>query len=140
MIQGKIAKLMSLTALTSVLALTACGPAEKQSSTPAVKQSARANIETVSTKNILAADQTPQDWLTYGGTYKEQRHSKLTQISVDNIKELGPAWTYDFDEARTARGVEATPIVVDGVMYVTGAWSIVYALDAKTGEELWVYV
>ena len=51
-------------------------------------------------------------------------------------KDLGVAWTYDLE---TSRGVEATPIVVDGVMYVTSAWSIVYALDAKTGKELWVY-
>ena len=137
--QSKIAKLMSVTALTGALALTACIGAEKQAPITAPNNAQRANIETVSTDNILLAEQTPQDWLTYGGTYEEQRHSNLTQISTDNIKDLGPAWTYDFDSARTARGVEATPIVVDGVMYVTGSWSIVYALDAKTGEELWVY-
>ncbi|WP_371395888.1 PQQ-dependent dehydrogenase, methanol/ethanol family [Fretibacter rubidus] len=129
-------KLRHLTLISSIIALTACSNTDAPSSSDAPE---RAKIETVSTQHILAAEKTPQDWLTYGGTYDEQRHSRLTQITASNIGELAPAWTYDFDAARTARGVEATPIVVDGVMYVTGAWSIVYALDAKTGEELWVY-
>ena len=76
------------------------------------------------------------EWLSYGGTYDEQRHSTLTQINRDTVSDLGVAWTYDL---ATNRGVESTPIVVDGVMYVTSAWSIVYALDAVTGEELWVH-
>ncbi|MEN8876569.1 MAG: PQQ-dependent dehydrogenase, methanol/ethanol family, partial [Hyphomonas sp.] len=76
------------------------------------------------------------EWLTYGGTYDEQRHSSLIDVNKETVADLGVAWTYDL---ATNRGVESTPIVVDGVMYVTSAWSLVYALDAKTGEELWVY-
>ncbi len=128
-------KIKYFVALSSVFALVSCMEALD---TPS-ELVQRANIDTLSTQHILAANETPQDWLTYGGTYDEQRHSGLTQITAENIQDLSPAWTYDFDAARTARGVEATPIVVDGVMYVTGAWSIVYALDAKTGKELWVY-
>lgn len=90
----------------------------------------------VTAERLLNANSTPEEWLTYGGTYDEQRHSGLNQINLDNVDELGVAWTYDL---ATARGVESTPIVVDGVMYVTSAWSVVYALDAQTGEELWVY-
>lgn len=75
-------------------------------------------------------------WLTYGGTYDEQRHSRLTRINTGNVDRLGVAWTY---ELSTGRGVEATPIVADGVMYVTSAWSVLHALDARTGRELWVY-
>jgi quinohemoprotein ethanol dehydrogenase len=77
-----------------------------------------------------------EEWLTYGGTYDEQRHSRLTAINKQNVAQLGVAWTYDL---ATNRGVESTPIVVDGTMYVTSAWSVVYALDAKTGAEKWVY-
>ncbi|MEH6556321.1 MAG: PQQ-dependent dehydrogenase, methanol/ethanol family [Oceanicoccus sp.] len=77
-----------------------------------------------------------EEWLTHGGTYDEQRHSSLTAVNTANVDQLGVAWTYDL---KTNRGVESTPIVVDGVMYVTSAWSLVYALDAKTGEELWAY-
>jgi quinohemoprotein ethanol dehydrogenase len=84
----------------------------------------------------IKATSAQAEWLSYGGTYDEQRHSALDQINRDTISDLGVAWTYDL---ATNRGVESTPIVVDGVMYVTSAWSIVYALDAKTGEELWVH-
>lgn len=90
----------------------------------------------VTTDRLLQAAETPQDWMTYGGTYDEQRYARLSQITTENVGDLGIEWSYDL---ATSRGVEATPIVVDGVMYLTGAWSIVYALDAKTGEELWVY-
>ncbi|MEM9529427.1 MAG: PQQ-dependent dehydrogenase, methanol/ethanol family [Pseudomonadota bacterium] len=76
------------------------------------------------------------EWRYHGGTPNEERFSPLAQINRDTIARLGLAWSY---ELRTDRGVEATPLVVDGVMYVTGAWSIVYALDAATGEELWVH-
>ena len=93
-------------------------------------------LQNVNSKHIANAAATPEVWLSYGGTYDEQRFSRLEQVNQDNVKDLGVAWTYDLE---TSRGVEATPIVVDGVMYVTGSWSIVYALDAKTGKELWVY-
>lgn len=76
------------------------------------------------------------DWRYHGGTPSEERFSPLEQINPDTVDRLGLAWSY---EMRTDRGVEATPLVVDGVMYVTGAWSILYALDAATGAELWVY-
>ena len=78
----------------------------------------------------------PQNWLTYGGTLQSQRYSALDQINVGNVKQLKPAWSLDFD---TNRGQEATPIVVDGVAYVTTAWSKVYAVDAKTGKQLWYF-
>lgn len=89
----------------------------------------------VTTKRILETSP-GKEWLSYGGGYDEQRHSTLKAIDTDNVSNLGVAWTYDL---ATNRGVEATPIVVDGVMYVTSAWSLVYALDAKTGAELWTY-
>ena len=109
--------------LILVLILTGCG-------------NEPAKFADVDAQRLLNASQTPEEWLTYGGTYDEQRHSALKQINTNNVDQLGVAWTYDL---ATERGVESTPIVVDGVMYVTSAWSVVYALDAKTGQELWVY-
>jgi PQQ-dependent dehydrogenase (methanol/ethanol family) len=82
------------------------------------------------------ADLEPRNWLTYGRTYKEQRHSPLTDINQKTIDLLGLRWYADIG---TKRGLEATPIVVDGVMYVTGAWSILYAFDAVSGKRLWIY-
>jgi quinohemoprotein ethanol dehydrogenase len=78
----------------------------------------------------------PQSWLSYGGTYSEQRYSTLDKISTANVAQLGLAFSYD---TNTTRGLEATPIVVGGVIYTTGSWSIVYAVDAKTGQEIWRY-
>ncbi|MHB1207779.1 MAG: outer membrane protein assembly factor BamB family protein, partial [Rhodospirillaceae bacterium] len=74
--------------------------------------------------------------MSHGRTYSEQRFSPLTQIDTTNVGKLGLAWTY---EMREGRGAEGTPVVVDGVMYVTSAWSTVYAVDARTGKQLWVY-
>ena len=76
----------------------------------------------------------PEEWVTHGGTYEEQRFSQLNQINDSNVAQLGLAWSHEFD---TNRGQEATPIVVDGVLYTTTAWSKVYAFDARTGRELW---
>ena len=87
--------------------------------------------------DTTAIQQQPErNWLSYGRDYHEQRYSPLTQITTDNVDQLGLAWSFDTDHAR---GLEATPLVVDGVMYVTGNWSVVYALDARSGELLWKY-
>ncbi len=88
----------------------------------------------VDTARLLAAPANNADWLTHGRTYDEQRFSPLAKIHQGNVNELKLAWFYDFD---TTRGQEATPLVIDGVMYVTSAWSKVFALDARTGRELW---
>ncbi|MCP5093231.1 MAG: PQQ-dependent dehydrogenase, methanol/ethanol family [Gammaproteobacteria bacterium] len=93
-------------------------------------------VTLVDSKRLVGADNDASNWLTHGRTYNEQRFSPLAQINRDNVGELGLAWYFDVP---TRRGMEATPIVVDGRMYVTGSWSIVYALNAATGEELWRY-
>lgn len=83
-----------------------------------------------------ATDPEAGEWPSYGRDYAEQRFSPLTDIDTGNIGRLGLAWHYDF---RVGRGVQGTPLMIDGVLYATSAWSIVYALDAKTGKELWVF-
>ena len=83
---------------------------------------------------IAAADGEPGSWLIHGRTWSEQRMSPLDQIDASNVAKLELAWSFD---TKTVRGLEATPLVVDGVMYTTGTWSVVFALDARTGEELW---
>jgi quinohemoprotein ethanol dehydrogenase len=103
---------------------------------------------TLALSSSVIASQTPQtvnqqaivepggEWLSYGRTYREQRFSPLDNINRDNIGELDLAWSFKFD---TARGMEATPIVHNGVIYVSTGWSHVHALDARTGQELWHY-
>jgi len=78
------------------------------------------------------------DWAQHGNNFAEQRYSHLSQITTDNVDKLGVAWYTDI-QSRSLRGVEATPIVIDGVMYVTGPWNIVMAIDAVTGKQLWRY-
>ena len=90
----------------------------------------------VTPERIKANEETTKDWLSYNLGYDEKRHSKLNQINTGNVDELGLAWTF---ELNSKRGVESTPIVVEGVMYVTAPWSKVYALDARTGEQIWSY-
>ncbi|MFN3231558.1 MAG: PQQ-dependent dehydrogenase, methanol/ethanol family [Alphaproteobacteria bacterium] len=90
----------------------------------------------VDAERLVAADDEPGNWMSHGRTYSEQRYSPLDTISTENATQLGLAWHMDLDEIR---GIEATPIVVDGVMYTTSAWSVVHALDARTGEKLWTY-
>jgi quinohemoprotein ethanol dehydrogenase len=85
---------------------------------------------------LINADQTPSDWLSYGKNYQENRHSSLNQINKSTIDSLGLAWSIDLG---TKRGLEATPIVADGVMYFTGTWSKVYAVDIRKGEIIWTY-
>ena len=76
------------------------------------------------------------EWLNHGRTYKEQRYSPLTDINKNNVNELDLAWSFKFE---TARGMEATPILHDGVLYVSTGWSHVHAIDARSGDELWHY-
>ena len=90
----------------------------------------------VDSQRILDADKDGANWVTHGRTYSEQRYSPLDKINTGNVSQLGLAWSF---ELSTNRGVETTPIVVDGVMYVTSSWSLVYALDAKTGALKWKF-
>lgn len=81
------------------------------------------------------AAKTP-DWPSYGLDYAETRFSKLDQINAGNVKDLGLAWSYNLE---STRGVEATPLVVDGIMYVSASWSVVHAIDVRTGKKIWSF-
>ena len=99
-------------------------------------EGASTRIAQIDTARIVNADSEPGNWLSYGRDYGEQRHSPLTQVNKKSIKDLELAFSVDM---YTTRGLEASPIVVDGILYMTGSWSVVYAVDAKTGEEIWSY-
>jgi alcohol dehydrogenase (cytochrome c) len=82
------------------------------------------------------ADREAQNWLTYSGTYQSQRHTPLTQITPENVKNLELQWVF---QSQSREKFEATPIVVDGVMYTVSPPNTVVALDASTGRVFWVY-
>jgi quinohemoprotein ethanol dehydrogenase len=90
----------------------------------------------VDSVRMSRADQEPGNWMSYGRTYSEQHFSPLKLVNDQNVSHLKLAWYYDLD---THRGQEATPLVIDGVMYFTSAWSKVFALNAATGKLLWSY-
>jgi PQQ-dependent dehydrogenase (methanol/ethanol family) len=97
----------------------------------------RSSLTAAATAWLLLANTAPDvSWPVHGATPLEQRYSPLDQINEANVARLGLGWTYEFD---TNRGQEATPIVVGGVMYVSSAWSKVFALDARTGRLLWKF-
>jgi alcohol dehydrogenase (cytochrome c)/quinohemoprotein ethanol dehydrogenase len=95
-----------------------------------------AGTQRLTGQRIVAADAEPQNWLSHGRNYQETRYSPLRQIDTGNVRQLGLAWFYDLD---THRGQEATPLVVDGVIYTTSAWSKVQAFDAVSGRLLWQF-
>ncbi len=97
---------------------------------------ARPAFAGVDFERLVNADSEPGQWMSHSRDYTEQRFSALDQITTENVSDLGLAWFGDFD---TNRGQEATPLYIDGVLYVSTAWSKVYAYDARTGRELWQY-
>ena len=114
---------LKVLALAMLLPLAACG---KQVSAP----------PTTGVTDELIAKGPGAEWVTYGGDRAEQRFSPLNQINDSNASQLGLAWSADLD---TARGQEATPLMHDGTLYITTAWSMVKAYDAKTGALKWTY-
>jgi quinohemoprotein ethanol dehydrogenase len=110
--------------------LVACQPKS------APQGQARPAPPAVNAARLTNADQDSANWLTVGRTYSEQRFAPLDKINASNAKNLGLAWSLDLD---THRGQEATPLVVDGVMYSTSAWSKVQAIDPTTGKLLWQF-
>ena len=117
------------------LTLGACSRREAPPA-PAAEAAAPAARADVDGNRIVNADSEPGSWLTHGRTYSEQRYSPLDKVTTANVSTLGLAWFADLD---TNRGQEATPIVVDGVIYISTAWSKVKAYDAKTGKPLWAF-
>ena len=87
------------------------------------------------------ADREPGQWLALGRTWKGDRYSPLTQLDTASVARLGFAWEYEArsHRGRVEHGQEATPIVVDGVLYGSGPWGSVFAVDARTGRERWRY-
>ena len=115
---------------------TGCSDGERnaEGSSRSEPPQASTSISRPSNAEQAYADGGPDEWASHGRTPGEQRFSPLDRIAASNVGELGLAWT---TETETTRGMEATPLVHEGVMYVSGSWSIVIALDARTGRLLW---
>ncbi|MBY0329204.1 MAG: PQQ-dependent dehydrogenase, methanol/ethanol family [Acetobacteraceae bacterium] len=121
-------------ALLAAATLAAVSPAAAQA--PPTPDQLRAATARVDADFIRRNAATGRDWPSYGLNFSENRFSPLTGITTENAAQLGLAWSYDLG---SRRGVQATPVVVGGVMYVTASWSVVHAIDARTGARLWSF-
>ena len=139
---GTFRSSFKLCLLPGVFMLVACsGESQPDSvaSSPALNQEASVAgpaFQAVDAARIEQADAAPEEWLSHGRTYSEQRNSPLDQINRNNVSDLGLAWDFELD---TDRGQESTPLVIDGVVYFTSAWSKAYAVDARTGDMIWQF-
>jgi alcohol dehydrogenase (cytochrome c) len=106
---------------------------EKRSSAAATTSPA------ITSQDLLNGLKNPSSWLTYSGDYSGQRHSPLKQITPENAHRLSAQWTFQTETMARGRGFEATPLIIDGVLYATGPNDFAWALDARTGRPFWRY-
>ena len=119
--------------LLAMTILAGCGSGQRDAGAPAA--TATGGVGKVDAA-LLTTGGDGSDWAMTGFNYQEQRFSPLSQVNAGNVGQLGLAWFADMPDAR---GQEATPVVVDGKLFVTGPWSKVFAYDAATGAKLWEY-
>jgi quinohemoprotein ethanol dehydrogenase len=134
----KVISTTIIAALTVLLQVSGCSDSTEPA-TPVIEPEAVKEpmlVGEIDDERILNHLSEPGNWLAHGRTYEEQRFSPLTQVNKETISELGLAWYLDMG---TNRAQEATPIVADGIMFVSSAWSRVFAIKASSGEVLWKY-
>ena len=90
----------------------------------------------VTTQDLLDGLKHPGRWLTYSGDYTGRRHTPLKQITVDNVNRLAAQWTFQAEGMVIGRGFESTPLVLDGVLSITGNNNVAWAVDARTGRQI----
>jgi len=139
-------KILSKASILSLFLIAACAEKHTEevsqvsandlssSAAPTTEPRTKPNSTLVTHKTIVEASDT--GWRSHGRTYSEQRHSPVNTINTETVSDLGLEWSFDLG---SSRGIETTPIVHDGIMYVTATWNRVHALNAKTGANLWSF-
>ncbi|MGH8149019.1 MAG: PQQ-dependent dehydrogenase, methanol/ethanol family [Steroidobacteraceae bacterium] len=138
---GRAPRARGATALAAALSITgawaaAAAPISAAPRARPARQSAAHAPAAVDTTRLEAANAEPGEWMSVGRTYDEERFSPLSQINANDVSRLGLAWYANFD---TNRSQEGTPLEIDGVLYLSTAWSKVRAYDARTGRLLWAF-
>src|SRR6266481_8068286 len=133
-VKGHMKKAMMLRRMISVAALTLLlgvwTVAGQQESAPVQ----------ITDQDLLDGLKNPSRWLTFSGDYTGQRHSPLKQLTPQNVAGLVPQWIFQTDiPGLLGRGIENTPLVVDGILYVTGNNNQAWAIDGRTGRPIWNY-
>jgi PQQ-dependent dehydrogenase (methanol/ethanol family) len=114
------------------LSISICGLASAASLVTASAMAADVDF-----KRLLNADNDPDNWLSYHRTYKSWHYSPLAEINTGNVGKLKEAWSHV--ASRSVRGLQSYPLVADGILYYSGSYNQVWALDGATGEVLWQY-
>ncbi len=129
-------KRLALVVAFAVACAAAAGTASAQAPSDSASGAAAPAFTPVTWERLVNAADEPQNWLMYSATFDSQRHSRLEQVHTRNVDQLELKWAYQIPEIDRA---ETTPLVVDGVMFVTEAPSNAVALDAATGRQYWRY-
>src|SRR5882757_3844028 len=114
-----------------IVAVRCLGAEHEQATAPPVETPGR-----VDSARLATADREPDQWFTPGRDSQGTYYSPLDAVNDQNVTRLGFAWEYKLG---TNRGLQGTPVVVDGIMYASGNWGRVYAVDATNGREVWTY-
>ena len=125
--------------LAVVLATTAAVSIAAQSTDTRLPPQPPPSLPLITAQDLLDGFKQPSRWLMYSGDYSGKRHSPLTQITRDNVDRLAAQWTFQAEGMTLGRGYESTPLVVDGVMYLTGNSNYAWAIDMRTGRQIWRY-
>ncbi|HEY7842042.1 MAG TPA: PQQ-binding-like beta-propeller repeat protein, partial [Gammaproteobacteria bacterium] len=120
--------------LLALWLVVAAGCGDNDAATQGASTEPARRVSGAQAERLRHPDREPHNWLTHGRDWAEQRFTPLDQINDGNAARLGLAWYLDLG---TTWGVQATPLVVDGVMYLSSVWNVIHAVDAATGRELW---
>jgi alcohol dehydrogenase (cytochrome c) len=132
----------TLLATIAVAAALAQEAAQDNTGAPLVPRASAApppRVPEVTYQDLLTGLGHPSRWLTYSGDYTGRRHSPLGQITPDNVHRLAAQWTFQADGMVLGRGFESIPLVLDGVLYVSGNNNLAWAVDSRTGRQIWRY-
>ncbi len=137
-------RFVSALLVTAVIgvSLAAQESAQQNTGAPMVPEAPKApppSLPQVTFEDLLAGLKNPSRWLTYSGDYTGRRHSPLKQITTENVNRLASQWTFQAEGMAIGRGFESTPLMMDGVLYITGNNNYAWAVDARTGRQLWRY-
>jgi len=127
-----------LTVIVSLVLAGVAAGAQQEGPVPDTSPKAP-QLPLVTNQDLLDGLKHPGRWLTYSGDYTGRRHSPLTQITPQNVGRMAAQWTFQAEGMPIGRGFESTPLVLDGILYITGNNNMAWAIDTRTGRQLWRY-
>jgi alcohol dehydrogenase (cytochrome c) len=132
----------SVLACAALLTAAASLVAQQNTGAPVVSEVPTApppKLPEITSQDLLDGLKHQTRWLSYSGDYSGRRHSPLTQVTPSNVARLSAQWTWQAEGMPINRGFESTPLVMDGTLYITGNQNYAWAIDAKTGRQIWRY-